>query len=275
MTTLIPKTIPEILELARLLAASGLVSEEEIAEAGARAGRLGCTLPEAIQANVFARILAGAARGVDPATSMRLFGVFRGTIRAVREGTLALVQQSGLLAEIDERVVTFAGLQGLERIATGRGEDEYDEAALAAAREAWRAEANTEGKLRQLQRRGVERLRQLDLRGRTDGTGYLAAICAVRRGDTWHVMIRDIDHAQQHGLLDGSADGGWWQDRLEEALKYSARQPLLHEAFADVLAGLDVDDGARAEPAPAPSDAPDDAADDDEGEGLRSGVTAA
>lgn len=255
---LVPHTQAECLDAARRLVLAGLVSEQEREEATNRARAYGCEVREALEAAFFARILAGATRGIDPATSLRLFVIYGGALSIVREGPLALARQSGQLHAMIERVLVLDTLQQLEDVET----------AIEWARE--RGEAGPEQLGRRLAEKVADRLRQLLIGGRADGDGYEAAVCCVCRAGEWHVEIRDIDHAREAGLL-GSE---WWATRRIEALTYSARQPLLRQVFGDILAGLATEDELqRTQPPPAPGrDEPP--ADDDE-EGLREGIRAA
>lgn len=266
----IPNSLAEVRELAKMFASSGIVGDDDKADAAKRASALGCTIAEALQADLMIKIMAGAARDLDPATSLMYFAVYGGAVRCVREGPLALVQKSGLLAERDERVITAPTLQALEHIATGR--DDIDPEEIAGARSLWAGEENSEGKFLALQVRAVERLRQLE-RTRDGWAGYQAAVCAVRRGTRWYVKISDIDHAEARGLL--SADSDYWQRFQEVALMYAARQPLLREVFADVIGGLAVDDSPRTGTSTIPETPASGPPSDDDAEDLRAGVTAA
>lgn len=255
---LVPHTQGECLDAARRLVLAGLVSEQERDEATNRARAYGCEVREALEAAFFARILAGATRGIDPATSLRLFVIYGGALSIVREGPLALARQSGQLAAMIERVLVLDALQRLEDIDT----------AVEWARD--RGEAEPEQLGRRLSEKVADRLRQLEIGGRADGDGYEAAVCCVRRGSAWHVEIRDIDHAREAGLL-GSE---WWATRRIEALTYSARQPLLRQVFGDILAGLATEDEMHRTQPPAAAIPPETPPEDDE-DGLREGVRAA
>ena len=266
----IPQSLADVRELAKMFAASGIVSDDDKADAAKRAAAYGCTIAEALQADLMIKIMAGAARDIDPATSLMYFAVYGGAVRAVREGPLALVQRSGKLEEIDERVITEVSIKALEYIDTGREDVDADE--LESLRANWAAESNNEGKYRALQVRAVERLRQLE-QTRKSWVGYVAAVCAVRRAGRWHVKISDIDHAEARGLL--STDSDYWQRFRETALMYAARQPLLRETFADVIGGLADDDAPRGGTSTIPAAPPSGSQDSDDAEDLRAGVTAA
>lgn len=279
MTDLIPKSIAEVTALARVLAASGAVSALDVENAERRAKAVGCTLAQALEADMFVKIMAGATRGIDPATSLGYFGVYGGAVRVVREGPLALVIRAGSLEEIDERLIDFSQLQDLEFVASGppREEGESDaEFAHALAendqtRRQWAARDDSPQKLKALQDKAHERIRMLGA-SRTDGTGYEAAICAVRRAGVWSVGLFDLDHAEARDLL--RPENEWWTRFRPEALKYAARQPLLREVFADVLGGLAVDDAAGARPGTPAIASPAAPTSDDEGD-LREGVSGA
>lgn len=266
----IPQSLAEVRELAKMFAASGIIGDDDKADAAKRAASYGCTIAEALQADLMIKIMAGAARDIDPATSLMYFAVYGGAVRAVREGPLALVQRSGLLEEIDERVITEVSIKALEFVSTGR--EDVDEEELAAVRANWTTEHNPEGKFHALQVRAIERLRQLE-QSRKDYVGYKAAVCAVCRGGRWSVKISDIDHAEARGLL--STDSDYWQRFPETALMYAARQPLLRETFADVIGGLAVDDTPRGGTSTIPGAPASGPQDGEDGEDLRAGVTAA
>jgi hypothetical protein len=264
-STLIPRCIAEVTALARVFASSSLVTAGDIDAARARKASTGCEVMAAIEADMFLKILAGASRNIDPATACSYFAVYNGQVRAIREAPLALILRAGVLTEIDERVITFDTLSRLELI--------LDDAE---ARDAWLGRDGSEQKLVELQRRADERKRQLSQTGGDDvDKGYLAAVCAVSRGGVWSVKIQDLQHAQARGLLQVGAGGrgDWWARFREEALKYSARQPLLREVFADIIGGLTIegedDHGPEAAPSPIPEAA------EAEDQGLREGVARA
>lgn len=264
-SSLIPTTIAECRELARELTLAGLFSQEEYDDAVLRIGKTGGLVHQALEANLFARIYAGAARGIDAAMSVRLFGIFGGTIRAVREGTLALIQ--GILQDRDERIILWADLLELDGCAT------YEEgnAEREVVRAKWATEADGEEKLVALDRAAHARLMQLELLGLDHGKGYMAGVCLVRREGRWFASIYDMHHAEQQGLVVSE----WWTKYPAQALKYAARQPLLHEVFADVLAGLGtVEDAPKTPSIPAAAEPAVEDADDDD-EVLRAGVSPA
>lgn len=264
-SSLIPTTIAECRELARELTLAGLFSQEEYDDAVLRIGKTGGLVHQALEANLFARIYAGAARGIDAAMAVRLFGIFGGTIRAVREGTLALIQ--GILEDRDERIILWADLLELEQVAT------YDpsNAEREAIRAKWANEADGEGKLVALERVVKARQMQLELLELDHGKGYMAGVCLVRRDGRWFASLYDLHHAAQQDLVSSE----WWTKYPAQALKYAARQPLLHEVFADVLAGLGVvEDAPKTAAITAPVEAAADDEDSDE-EALRAGVTPA
>lgn len=267
---LAPRSVSDVLTLARLYAQSSLVTSDDRERAAARLKALGCSLFEALVADMFVRIMAGASRGIDPSTAIGYFSIQDGNVRPVREAPLALVRRSGLLEEMDERVIGMAELAKLENIVRGyhEPEDNADNAELQAR---WMGLDNNRQKLLALEVRAAERLAQLLVNGREDGAGYSAAVCCVRRAGVWHVKIQDIDHAQARGLLDaGSGSADWWQRWPEEALKYSARQPLLREVFGDVTGGLGPEEVTPAA-GPAPASATAEPGTDPDGD-LRAGV---
>lgn len=274
MNHLIPTTIAECRELARVMCLAGLVSEQERADAVTRTAQIGGTIVEAIEANLFAKIYAGAVRGMDAAMSIRLFGIYGGSIRATREGPLAIVRASGKLEDIDERFVLLPDLLALESISV---EDQQAARRVApetqhAARLRWCGDTIDPGKLRALDIAATDRAAMLDQDGRDTGHGYRAAVCLVKRDGVWHCQIVDLDHARERGLLASE----WWVKYQNDALRYAARQPLLHRVFGDVLAGLDAEDPVEAAPQPAAIPAEVAVDDDEDGEpDLRSGVTAA
>lgn len=274
MNPLIPTTISECREMAHTLVSAGMTDEREMAAAVERAGQLGCTVPAALEANLFAKIYAGAVRGIDAVMSIRLFGIFNGSIRAVREGPLALVIASGKLnpRDIDERIVLMSDLLVLDGISVAdpAAKPRAPESERAAARLRWCGEVPDLDKLRALDRAATDRAALLEQNGRDDGRGYRAAICLVRRDASWHCNIVDIDHASERGLLTSE----WWTKYQDDALRYAARQPLLHRVFGDVLAGLVADDDAPETPAAAQ---PGEVDDDEEGDepDLRRGVAPA
>jgi len=252
---LVPHTQQECEEAARRLVLAGLVSEQERDDAARRAKEYGCEIRDALEAAFFARILAGANRGIDPVTSLRLFVIYGGVLSIVREGPIALVRQSGELEAMIERVINFDHLRQLE------------DSSMAIKWAADRGEADPDDLGRLLAEKVYDRIRQLDQGGREQGDGYEAAVCCVRRAGAWHVEIRDIDHAREAGLLGSD----WWLRRRIEALTYSARQPLLRAVFGDILAGLATEDEIQPLRLVQPNDDPP----PDDEEGLRDGVKAA
>lgn len=281
---LIPKSIADVKELARTFARSGAVSDLDLEAARKRAAIIGCEPAECLEADMFLKIMAGASRGIDPATACGYFAVYNGAVRAVREAPLAILLRSGVLEDIDERIVTFTQLQELEYIASGpprladQSEEEHDlemaEHQVVAAR--WLGRDGGKAKLAALQVRVYERMRMLEQEGRTDGKGYEAAICAVLRAGVWSVRIFDLDQARARGMLE--ADNDWWRRYPREAMTYAARQPLLRVVFGDVLGGLvleeaDAQVGTSTIPAGSAGAAPHEGADSD-GD-LREGVARA
>lgn len=258
----IPTDIDRALALARIYAASSIVTPAERAEAAARAGALDVPLAEALVGDMFVRILAGAARGIDPSTSLAYFSIINGTLRATREAPLALCR--GMIEEIDERLVPFAALQELEHIVSGYSDaDPGDAVELDRVRFNWRAadDVGTPGKHYALQVRAAERRKLLEGAGFDPETpGYKAAVCAVRRkGErTWHVRIFDVEEAHARGFI--VPENEWWTRFTDDALRYQARQPLLRAVFPDILGNLPVEDEARVAPPPAASSPPAEAA---------------
>lgn len=279
-TALVPTTIAECQQLAHALLAAGMTDDREIAAAEDRVRRLGAkSIAEALEANLFAKIYAGAVRGIDAVMSIRLFSIFNGSIRAVREGPLALVQASGMLEEIDERIILFDDLQDLVHASlreAGPARPRSSPDRIAAARLRWCGDTPDWGKLQALDRAATDLAALVEQNGREDGKGYRAAVCVVRRAGTWTAEIYDLDRALQQGRLESE----WWQKYQDKALTYAARQPLLHRVFGDVLAGIAVedDDGPATIPAPAAAEPLADAGtdvDDDvgaDGGGLHRGV---
>jgi hypothetical protein len=277
-SALVPATIADCQALAHVLVAAGMVDDREYEQAADRVRRLGGgTIASTLEANLFAKIYAGASRGLDAVTSVRLFAIFNGTIRAVREGPLALVQASGELEEIDERIIVFADLQALAFISveSPAAPRRVPESAIQAARLRWCGENPDWGKLRALDAVATDRASLIEQTDRPDGTGYKAAVCCVRRAGIWYAELYDIDHARQQDRLHSE----WWQRYTDKALTYAARQPLLHRAFGDILAGLAVEDDAPPPgsiPAAAPTETAEDGPQDPENPGdLHRGVSSA
>lgn len=245
-TSFIPQSIAEALELAKIYAASSIVSDQEREDAATRSSALAVSLADAIVSDMFVRILAGAARGLDPSTSLAYFSIIKGTLRATREAPLALCRAH--LEEMDERSFTLSRLQDLEFISSGFRDDDAREAAeREVLRHNWRAQdpANTEGKLYAIQVAAAEHLRRLEREGRTEPAGFRASLCAVkRRGENrWHVRIFDLGEAEARGWM--NPDNEWWTKFTDDAMRYQARQPLLRLAFADVIGNLPTEDDAR------------------------------
>lgn len=261
-SSFIPTDIDKALALAKIYAASSIVTAADRAEAAVRAAALDVPLAEALVGDMFVRILAGAARGIDPSTSLAYFSIINGTLRATREAPLALCR--GMIEEMDERLVPFATLQDLEHITSGYRDPEGDDLAdLERVRFNWRAQddISTPGKHYALQVRAAERRQLLEGAGFDPETaGYRAAVCAVRRkGErTWHVRIFDVEEANARGFMVPEND--WWMRFTDDALKYQARQPLLRTVFPDILGNLPIEDEARVASPALASSAPADPA---------------